>query len=304
MNRPSNRPKQPDRSDRPERPRRPPLNHPQRIHQPGEQLPEITGESPTKAKPRQNAAPLNQFAEENDATGFGEWIEHNSYSLVTWIGYGLLGLALIDFTFTLVPPRLFDPGWQLDAVGQLVGKVWAPLLGMMLIFFRGRGRIGELEIKILGWVSWIPMIFAVVYLLLIPSTVANSYRLDKNNRDQANTQLVQRTQQISQLETTLAEANTAQEVGIVVAQVNRLPGIPRIEPDQVEPLKQELLEQLAAQKVAVETTTNTNIAISQKKLLKNAVRQVISTLLAGLLFLKIWQLSNWARQYSNVVRNQ
>jgi hypothetical protein len=311
MTRPPHRPDRSNPADRPRRPRRPSLNNPNQPNNPSDTLPQIRGESPQaidSAKPSksQKATPkppqIPRFEEEDG--GFGDWIEHNSFSLVSWIGYGLLGLALLDFFFTLVPPRLFDPGWQLDAVGQLVGKVWAPLIGLMLIFFRGRGRIGELEIKILGWVSWLPLVFAIIYLLLIPATITNSLRLDQQNRTQANAQVLQQTQQINQIKETLQQANTPEQVGVVVAQVNRLPGIPRIDPTQVNNVKTELIKQLDTQKINIETNASANIRISQRRLIKNAARQVTSTLLAGLLFFKIWQLSNWARQYSNIVREQ
>jgi hypothetical protein len=303
MTRPPNRPNRPNQNssaDRPERPRRPPL------HPPNEPIPQIKGESPQALEPSVRAQkpmpPSPQIAE--DEAGFGDWIEQNSYALVSWVGYGLLGLALLDFFFTLVPPRLFNPAWQLDAVTQLVGKVWAPLLGLMLIFFRGRSQIGELEVKILGWVSWLPMLFAIVYFLLIPATITNSMRLDQINRNESNNQMVQQTQQLSQLQERVAQASTPQEFGAVIAQLNRLPGIPRIDPNQLETLQQELIGQIEEQKVNIERTGNTNIKISQRRLLKNAARQISSTLLAGVLFIKVWQLSNWARQYHNIVRNQ
>lgn len=63
--------------------------------------------------------------------------EMRSASLLRWVGYGLLVLALMDVVDILLPPQLMNPAWEFQTIGALVERVPVPLLGLALVFFDG-----------------------------------------------------------------------------------------------------------------------------------------------------------------------
>ena len=53
------------------------------------------------------------------------------------IGYALLLLTLVDTLAMLLPPKLFDPAWELDTIGRLVGQAPVQLIGFALVTYGG-----------------------------------------------------------------------------------------------------------------------------------------------------------------------
>jgi hypothetical protein len=229
------------------------------------------------------------------ASRYREWIEASSFKMVALVGYSLLGLALVDFAETLLPPRMFDPNWQFQTITLLAGKVWAPLIGLMLVFVRRGSRISRPEVKLLGFLSWLSLAIAIAYFLLVPLAITNAFRIDHNNNSQASTQMLQQSEEIRQFQQQVTEASDPQEIATLFAAINRLPGIPQLENPQAT--KQQMLDGLAQTEVTIQARSQANVKIAQKSLLKNTLRIVLSATIAGFAFLGIWRQSKWVRQY-------
>jgi cell division protein FtsL len=224
-----------------------------------------------------------------------QWIEDSSYNLVALIGYSLLGLSLVDFADVLLPLRLFDSNWQYQTITLLAGKVWAPLLGMMLVFFRRGIKISRSEVKLLGGLSWLSLAIAIAYFLMVPLVITNAFRVDQNNNTQANNQILQRSAEIADLQEQVERANTPQQIATIYATINRLPGIPQL--DDPQAVKQQILDNLTQTEVSLQANAQANIKITQRSLIKNSLRVVLTVTIAGLAFLGVWRQSKWARQY-------
>ncbi|MCJ8280423.1 MAG: hypothetical protein MJK14_11100 [Rivularia sp. ALOHA_DT_140] len=65
-------------------------------------------------------ANLNQIASDNSRFIFGMV---DSISIMRWVGYGLLILALFDVIEMFIPTRFMNPNWEFQTFGALVEKV-------------------------------------------------------------------------------------------------------------------------------------------------------------------------------------
>lgn len=61
----------------------------------------------------------------------------DSLSIVRWVGYGLLILALFDVIEMFVPANFMNPNWEFQTFGALVERVAVPLIGFVFIFLAG-----------------------------------------------------------------------------------------------------------------------------------------------------------------------
>ncbi|NJK39107.1 MAG: hypothetical protein HC920_16110 [Oscillatoriales cyanobacterium SM2_3_0] len=102
-----------------------------------------------------------------------------SANLFRWVGYGFLLLTLLDIAEILFPPRFMNPAWELQAMGQLVERVAVPLLGFILVFFGERNSRERWEVPLVKLFSWLTLLYAVLYFLLVPLGVINTLRIDK-----------------------------------------------------------------------------------------------------------------------------
>ncbi len=253
----------------------------------------ITTKSRPKSKTFLDQDNLNQ--DSNESSRFKEWVENSSSNLVALVGYSLLGLALVDFGDTLLPPRLFDQNWQYQTIALVAGKVWAPLLGMLLVFFRRGHKLRRAEVRLLSFLSWLCLVISIAYFLLIPLAINNAFRIDHRNNTQANAQVLQQSADITTMQEQVLAAKTPQEIGALYATVNRLPGIPQLENPQAT--RQQMLDALAQTDASIQVNSEANIKIAQRGLIKNTLRVVLTTAIAGFAFLGIWQQSKWVRQY-------
>ncbi|AFY71536.1 hypothetical protein Pse7367_3296 [Thalassoporum mexicanum PCC 7367] len=221
-----------------------------------------------------------------------DWVEDNTQNMLSLIGYGLLGFALIDYIDILVPARLMNPQWELQAITALVAKVWAPLFGLMLVFCRRKGSLGKREMNLLNIFSWAALGLAIIYFALIPLSIGNAFRLSQNTTQQLTNQLNQQTSQLDQYRRAVDQANTPADLGRIFAPNQPTPNIP-----DPQAAKQELLTQIEQYEQEVNTNTQLNIQSTRRNLIKRTVINGFTCLLAGWLFFKIWRFSLWARQW-------
>ena len=214
-----------------------------------------------------------------------------SSSLFRWVGYGLLIFTVFDFVDTLLPPQLLNPVWELQTVGALVERVPVPLLGLALIFFAeamSKGKGGP----VLKGLSWVALGMGVFYLLFIPLTITNTWRVNQQTNAQAAAQVGQQMAQIQQVRSQLDSA-TPQELNQLLSRFNSQSQA------NIQTTGQ-LKQQLAAQLDQAETNLKTQSAEARGKarltLVKDAVKRTLGALVSGVLFIRIWSLTNWARR--------
>jgi len=96
------------------------------------------------------------------------------------VGLALVVFALIQYIAILIPVDLGNKEWEFTVIGRMVDNSLTPILGMAL-FFYGRTVILPLwrlmGIRILTWMA---LILAIIYALMIPLTVTDTLRLNND----------------------------------------------------------------------------------------------------------------------------
>lgn len=227
--------------------------------------------------------------------------EWSSSSLFRWIGYGLLVLALFDFVDILVPPQLMNPTWEFRTVGALVERVPVPLIGFALIFYQGANLRGKVEKIILKVLSWAALLIGVFYLFLIPLALSNTWRINTQNNAQVVAQSGQRLAQIQQIKSQLNNA-TPQELNTLLSRLNSQGRAPNI--GNSGELKTQLASEIAQAEKTLKAQTEATKASTRLVLLKNSAKWNLGALVSGVLFIRIWQATRWARHKQRGQRTQ
>ncbi len=219
-------------------------------------------------------------------------VERRSRFLVSLLGYGLLVFTLVDFSFIIIPPHLTDPVWEFQTIGELVEHVAALLLGLLFIFYRHEGYVGKRERYLLVALSWGSLLIGLLYLLLIPLGITDTWRIYQRNNTQVTAQLTQQTQQFQQIKGQLSQASDQQLQRLVAsfAPQGRSPEIkdPSAFKDQFLDRVAQAERETQAQAKRVRTGQN-------QTLIKNSVKWNLGALIAGTLLIWIWHLTGWVR---------
>ncbi len=223
-----------------------------------------------------------------------EAVENRAFALLRFIGYILLLFSLIDYLAILIPPRLTDPSWEFQTIGQVVDHVWSPLLGMTFIFLYNQASIVSFkQLSILRFLSWVALPLGIAYLLLLPLGINNSLTLYKNINAQFTNQQAQQQEQVQKIIEKLNATNSPQELNNLARTLN-LPS--EAESNQSpQDLKNKLSQQIQTVTQNASATANTAKTQQIKNLIKNAVRINLGVIISGVCFITLWNLTRWTR---------
>lgn len=228
--------------------------------------------------------------------------QSRSTTLVRWLGYGLLLLALLDLGAILIPLRLMDPVWEFGSIGAIVERIPVPLIGFVMVFWGEQEYRRPGEKVIVKSLSWIALSLALVLLVLIPLCVVTSFRIHNLRIANVNLFRGQRLALVQQLEGKLNETNSVVEFQSLLTRSlnNRLPAnfdpsqpLPEIKaniPDLLAPSRAEIERQA---QVAQEQAEN-----ARPGLIKRTVKWSLGALIGAVISLRIWQSTRWARKKS------
>lgn len=239
-----------------------------------------------------NQVNLNKSVDELSKFSF---ILLRSNTLWHCIGYGLLLFALLDTIALFIPPQLLDPQWELQTIGSLVERVAVPLIGFALIFYgEGSRRLGW-EPPVLKLLSWLSLLLAILFILMIPLGIINTIRLERRLATQINTQLEQGQTQIEQVKQELQQANTPEEMQNLLSRLNagNAPNISSTQ--QFEEVKKELSSFITNAETNITTQAETTKSTRSLNLFRNAIKWNLGALISTVLFIIIWRSSSWAR---------
>lgn len=217
-----------------------------------------------------------------------------SVARVRLVGYGLLVFAFMDILYLLIPPNLLNPVWEFQTIGNLVERVPVPLLGMALVFWGGnyeRSNLGQLLVKIL---SWLCLLLAVLFFLIAPLTIVNTFRINDLNNQQIEEQAGQRQQQLVEVETQIQQGTT-QNLQTVAAELQRLGVAEENIPQDPEQLRNEILTRVSSAKEELGSQVQDIKAQQKFNLLKNAGKFMVGSVISGVLFVLMWKTTRWAR---------
>ena len=221
-------------------------------------------------------------------------VEERSNALMPLLGYSLLVFSLFDYIYIVIPPRFTDPAWELETIGALVEHIAVPLLGLMLVFYRHQGYMFKLEKKLLGFLSWFCLLMGLLYLLILPLGVADTWRLYHANKAQFSARFSQQRQQFQQVTAQLNQAKTDEQIKQLFTSLT--PQIASKDIKNPQEFKDRFLAQITEGERRAQVQSNTAWANQSRKLLKNSVKWNLGALVSGTLLIWIWHLTNWTRK--------
>lgn len=219
--------------------------------------------------------------------------ESQTHLLLHFTGYGLLLFVLCDLIDVFLPPHIMDPVWEFQTLGAVVERVPLPLLGLVLVFYGGTNFRAKWELTVLKLLSRASILVGLLFLLLIPLCVSNTIRINHINNNRINTETAQQMSQLQQFENQLSKA-TANDIASLVARINPKGGSPNI--TNLQELKTSLLTEVNKSEETLKTQAKTTRRRKGFALIKSSVKWSLGSLIAGDLFIRIWQATHWARE--------
>lgn len=219
--------------------------------------------------------------------------DNRSVYRLRWIGYGLLIFAFLDSVQLFVPPRFTNPEWELQTMGGLVDRVVVPLLGLALVFFgEFYDRLG-IERILLRVLSWICLVLAILFLLMIPLGVMNTVRIDAGQQQEVTAKVENQMKQLKQLEDQLSQSKP-EDIKTLGSQLSSF-GI-QVDAQQPEDLKAAIVTRINKVRADVETQSKSLRSNQQLLLFKNSLKWNLGALISAALFFVAWKSTDWARK--------
>ena len=218
---------------------------------------------------------------------------HSNEILIHSIGYGLLLFVLIDVVDIVFPYHFMDAVWEFQTIGALVERVPLPLIGLVLVFYKETNFRTKWEPSILKLLSQASLLVGIVFLLLIVLCVSDSLRINKMNDDRVNTQTNQELSTLQQTEQRINKA-TNTELASFFNQLNGQTTAPNIQNPQE--LRNRLLGEINKSKNQLKTESEQLRRTRRLELIKSVVKWSFGCLIAGDLFIRVWQSTRWARK--------
>jgi hypothetical protein len=217
--------------------------------------------------------------------------------LFRFVGYSFLLLSFFDVVSIFIPLRLMNPEWEVQMIAALVERVAAPLIGLILVFYKDIQLRAKWELITLKGLSWAALTVGILYLLLLPLIVNDNVRLANNLSSQLNIQVARQTAQAEQFGQRLQQASSKTELNELLVRASGGQGLaPELQGKDVKTIKQALRTKISAGKTNIRKQAEATIADRQFNQLKLAVKIFLGAVVSGFSFIYIWVLTRWTRQ--------
>jgi hypothetical protein len=204
------------------------------------------------------------------------------------VGYGLLLLTLFDVVSAVIPPQFSNPGWQFQTAGGFVERSAVPLIGFVLVFYDNQDARKKRELILLRLLSWIALLAGVFYFALVVIFFITPPTLNDLSQKQVSAQFDPRIAQARQIQTQLEKAQPGQIETLM--KNNRVTGA------DPQAFKAKLMQEAVTAEKNLTLQASMNNSSQRLVLIKNAVKWGLGALVTGVLFVRIWAGTAWARQ--------
>jgi hypothetical protein len=208
-------------------------------------------------------------------------------------GYGLLLLSLFDYINIFIPPGFTNPVWEFQVMAELVEKMPVPLIGLAFVFYGKDAHRKDVEEIVLKFLSWLALVLAILFLLLIPLGINNTWRINNFNNLKLNNQMNQGLTQLQEVNYKLSLATSDAEINNALKSFNLQGKLP--EAKNAQELKNKVVSDISNAKNQLQMQIETTRSSQKISLLKKSVKWNLGALIAGVLFIYVWHLTNWAR---------
>ena len=214
--------------------------------------------------------------------------------ILRWCGYGFLLMAGFDILQSLIPLGFTNPLWEMSTMASLVERVPIPILGFLLVFWGEDKERKIWEEKFLKFLPWLCLILGIIFLLMLPLTVINTWRINQVNTLQVDQKLQQEERQIGQLESQVNQVNLEQlrAIATQLKSVGMEVNITQLQPQ----LKADILAQIAKAKIQMPDRASALKNNQTFDLLKKSLKLFLGALISGVLYLQIWRSSSWIKE--------
>ncbi len=204
------------------------------------------------------------------------------------VGYGLLLLTLFDVISALIPPQFGNPGWQFQTAGGFVERSAVPLIGFILAFYGNQEARKKRELLLLKFLSWIALLSGIFYFMLVVIFFITPPTLNDRSQAQVSAQFDPRIAQLAQVQKQVEKAQPSDIEALMKSKrvVNMTP----------QAFKTKLLEEAATAEKSLKDQASITNGGQRLALIKNAIKWALGALVTGVLFIRIWAATAWARQ--------
>ena len=213
---------------------------------------------------------------------------------ISFAGYVLLILTFLDYAFIIIPPRLFNPAWELNVISHLIESMWAPTLGFLLIFFRmPQQQIRHRDLRKLSLVSRLVLLMAIIYFLLVPLIISDTVRINRDRHNQFKSLVTQQQTKSSEIKQQLSNLSDEQVTKIFAKSPVVLPD------DSGEVMREKLLNKFKLEQSNIRSQAAKINQQNNRNAIKKSIKYGIGAILSGLLFINIWENTKWTRNNLN-----
>lgn len=203
-------------------------------------------------------------------------------------------MAGFDILQSLIPLGFTNPLWEMSAMSSLVERVPIPILGFLFIFWGEDQERKIWEEKLLKLLPWLCVSLGIIFLLMLPLTTINTWRINQANNLQVDQKLQQEQRQIIQLESQVNQVNLEQLIAIAtqLKSVGMEINITQPQPQ----LKADILAQIVKAKTQMPDRATALKNNQTFDLLKKSLKLFLGALISSVLYLQIWRSSSWIKE--------
>ncbi len=220
--------------------------------------------------------------------------QKKSFAQLSILGYLIFFLVIIDYVTFLYPLQFLNPYWEFEVIGNIVETFLAPLFAFILIFIPR--DVSILERKILKWLSRFVLFMAIFLLLLLPLFFFDVQRINKNNMNAYNEQIMQQNQQFTQLEKIINQSSQEQLKNLLRQNTPSNQELPQIESQQ--DLEIYFMAVLTNNKRNTEKVTKNSFNKTNLELKKTAIKRGAGLIICSLLLFYLSKYTKWVNKLS------
>lgn len=214
----------------------------------------------------------------------------DSTAIVNAFGYALVIFSLVEYANILIPLQLTNSQWEFETFGRLVENVWGFVIGFAFIFFRTDRTMRKLHLRWLSFLSWLVLLMGILYFLMVPLTILNAWRLDRQVTQNYQAALTQGEQRFGNIREALTEGNVSQQ------DLQNLQAALRLPFDENAPIEQQILGAVEQRQSQTVEEIDRRRQTWRRSMLRNAVKWNIGAILIGFSMSWLWFLTRGLRR--------
>jgi hypothetical protein len=208
------------------------------------------------------------------------------------VGALLLAFYLLETFSSLSDLRLRNPAAELRFSSAMTDRIPLALLGLALLLCHPRFLRQKLEVLALRLASFLPLVLAVLYLLLIPLTMRSAENLFRNSSANLTAQAEEQVKKVRAVRDTTLNLNPEQQQAMVERynQANA-----KKQPVDLAGFLKTLNDEVKASEARLEQERRSVLGSQKRSLYSAQFLQGLKCLLGSVALVLLWKFTDWAR---------